>query len=250
MGERPKRRDFIPPSPIFPFQQAAHDLFVQASSSIPPYSYHSSTDPPPLNLDITEGGRCKPSTTPNSSDETCKEKNKKRIMHRDLERQRRQEMTILYASLRSLLPLQYLKGKRAISDHMNEAANYITDLRKRIQQLSSKRDGLRNVPNSSGGRDFVVTGNCPPENCVTVRPCLGGVEFVISSGLRNEELIPLSIVLRVLVDHGFSVISCVSTTVDERSLHTIHSEVSNDLTSVDLSALQQILIDLIASSSN
>ncbi|CAN6565037.1 unnamed protein product [Malus baccata var. baccata] len=168
----------------------------------------------------------------NSNDHNKKNKT---LMHRENERQRRKEMGTLHASLRSLLPPKFIKGKRSISDHTNEAVNYIKHIQNRIRRLDSKRAELKKVSNLSSsstssddhGGESSYRGLL---SCFKVDPCCGGVQIVIGTtiGFRSgEEGLPFSIsrVLEVLREQGLCVVSCVSSKVDDRLLHTIQSEI-------------------------
>ncbi|CAH9139759.1 unnamed protein product [Cuscuta epithymum] len=162
---------------------------------------------------------------------TANDNNKlKRIMHREIERQRRQEMATLYASLRSLLPVEYVKGKRSTSDHMHEALNYIKHMQKSIQELGRKRDRLKTT--TSGSQDSEKNGRLDKKivtagsrDFVSVSRCRSGIEVLIGFDGGGRGRFPLSRVLRTLENGGFDVVSCDSTTVDNRLLHRLQAEV-------------------------
>ncbi|XVE58651.1 hypothetical protein DITRI_Ditri04bG0185900 [Diplodiscus trichospermus] len=170
--------------------------------------------------------------------ENCNDDDKKKLMHRDIERQRRQEMATLYASVRTLLPLEYIKGKRAVSDHMNGAVSYIKDLENRINELSAKRDELKKLSSSSGFDQGTCSNDSFPSRAV-VRQSFDGFEVVISTGLGAQAL-TLSRVLELLLEEGLDVVNCISTRIDGGLIHTIQSEVS-DLTCIDAPGLERKL---------
>lgn len=165
--------------------------------------------------------------------------NKKKMHHRDIERQRRQEMATLYASLRSLLPLDFIKGKRAISDHMNEAVNYIKHLQKNIKELSVKRNRLKQFDSSTAGS---INSNSDSSSSMIVNQSLVGVEIMFSSGFWAKSL-RLSRVLHVILEEGLCVRSCTSARADDKFLHTIQAEV-DDPARFNLSGLRQRLTQL------
>ncbi|CAH9097924.1 unnamed protein product, partial [Cuscuta europaea] len=145
------------------------------------------------------------------------------MMHRDIERQRRQEMASLYASLRSQLPLEYIKGKRSASDHVLEAVKYIEHKHKIIRELEEKRDRLKRL------KSVVFKGEDEPiavlPAMVTVQPCFAnyGVEILINSGSPKQGF-RVSRALSLLAKQGLNVISCVCSRVEDRMLHTIRAE--------------------------
>ncbi|XP_027367740.1 transcription factor bHLH118-like [Abrus precatorius] len=160
----------------------------------------------------------------------------KKMVHREIERQRRQEMATLHASLRSLLPLEFIKGTRSLSDQMNQAVNYIHHLQKNIKELSYKRDELKNKvsidPNQPESHET------KHESCsFTVHHNNGAVGIEIASGFK-EEGPQLSNLLELLLEEGLEVVGCLSTQVNGRLLHSVQCEVNNS-DSVDLSELRR-----------
>ncbi|XP_043806052.1 transcription factor bHLH120 [Manihot esculenta] len=160
-------------------------------------------------------------------DEKSAEISTKKIMHRDFERRRRQDMTTLYTSLRNLLPLEYIKGKRAISDQIHQAEKYIKDLQKKIKQLSLYRDEMKNSSNlrALGHEAEGERINSFAPTSVVVRSSFLGVEIVISSGGLGKQVFHLSRVLELLREEGLDVVCFTSAKVNQRVIHTIQSEV-------------------------
>lgn len=103
-----------------------------------------------------------------------------------------------------------------MSDQLDVAEKYITHLKKNIEDLSEKRDRLKsNEGNITSSSSYSV---CVHSSC-------GGVEIVISGGVREEKSFHLSRVLEVVVEQGLDVVRCVSTQTDEGIFHTIQAEV-------------------------
>ncbi|CAL1371348.1 unnamed protein product [Linum trigynum] len=161
---------------------------------------------------------------------------RKNIIHREVERQRRKEMATLHSSLRNLLPLRFVKGKRAVSDHMQAAVEYIRELQRRTDELSKKRDALKSGY-GTGTRDDQV-GSSSTSNVsavssgiVMVRPCLIGVEVAVnvssssSGGGGQQGGLQLSRVVELLMGQGLDVVTCDTVRVNDRFIHTLQSKV-------------------------
>ncbi|KAH9626065.1 hypothetical protein KSS87_001990 [Heliosperma pusillum] len=170
----------------------------------------------------------------------------KRVLHREIERQRRQEMANLFSSLRTIIPLEYIKGKRSMSDHIFEATKYIKDLENNVKELGYKRDNLKKACSSSTSTKLHGSVGCSSTNntsssskdgCnVSIHTFSKAIEIEICVGLEEDHF-PLSRVLKVLNEEGLNVVSCVSSKVNKRWIYVIHCEV-DEVASIDSSKLQ------------
>ncbi|KAG9140671.1 hypothetical protein Leryth_006869 [Lithospermum erythrorhizon] len=158
----------------------------------------------------------------------------KKIIHKEIERQRRSVMTKLYASLKSLLPLESTKGRQSTSDLLHEAENHIRIKQKNIEELKVQRDNLekwtKTIENSNlnssinGALSSLPCNYCPVD--ISVKSHLGGMEILICIDLRMDGF-QLSRVLEFVIAQGLCVVSCVCTRINGKILHIIQTEVSH-----------------------
>ncbi|KAK9665601.1 hypothetical protein RND81_14G122500 [Saponaria officinalis] len=179
------------------------------------------------------GRKSRPIASSSNPNNINDEDGKKKVLHREFERQRRQEMSTLFESLSSIIPPENLKGKRSISDHLEEATNYIKDLEKNIKELGEKRDRLKQEFDGRSSGSTLPFG-------VVIRQFVGGLDIEIS--VKDDEFV-LSNILQVAFEEGLDVVSSTSNKLPARFIHSIQCEVS-DVTRVDLNRLEQRLNDL------
>ncbi|XP_057786292.1 transcription factor bHLH118-like [Salvia miltiorrhiza] len=169
----------------------------------------------------------------------------RRVLHRDIERKRREEMSKLYVSLRTLLPMEHNKGKSSVSDQMEEATKYIKQMHEKIEKLRSQRDKLKKLHNSSSSSCGTNVESSYDRNglhnSVAVQRVMDGLEILITNKSPQFEL---SHVLAQLSERELDVVSCVSTTTNGGFLHKILIKASNR-TCLDVWGLHDRLSDTI-----
>ncbi|KAI5400624.1 transcription factor bHLH36 [Lathyrus oleraceus] len=163
----------------------------------------------------------------------------KKIIRREVEKQRRMQMSILCSSLRSSLPFHLIKEKSSVSDNIGEAANYVQNLKEKVTELGKKRDKLKEIISSS----MIETGNielsADPSNlvkCVNINLIPDGVEIVICTGTEDRSS-HLSGLMKIILQEGCDVVHCVTNQVNGNIFHTIRCEVE-DMAHLDLTRLQ------------
>ncbi|XP_047333377.1 transcription factor bHLH118-like [Impatiens glandulifera] len=181
--------------------------------------------------------------------EVCDDhQNQKKISHRDVERQRRQQMNSLYSSLFMLLPPEHIKGKRSISDHMQETTKYVKNLKKSIKELEDKRNDLRKQSGAGMTIESRSIANHDrfhiTSSIVTVSPH-SGVEILITSVFGEDGNFSLSNLMKMFQEEeGLDVINYISTGVGNKVHHIIKAEVVDPLR-FDQIRLRRKLNDLI-----
>ncbi|MED6164590.1 hypothetical protein PIB30_091636 [Stylosanthes scabra] len=233
-----------------------HQILVHEYEYDPAVVEASNSVPPCPNQKGKGKGKQRKGLTPNKALGAEDGYENKKWMHRETEKQRRQEMARLCTTFRTLLPFEYIKGKRSTSDHMLEGVKYIKHLENRVEQLQAKRDELVKLTNlrpKSGSSSSASTKhvNNHHRTYVIVEPLpSGGVLIKCSYSFRNCAF-PLSGILDIVLKKGLNVVNCTSiTTDDHRFIRTIRSEGPELTTETDYTELQRMLNEAISSSSN
>ncbi|KMT12203.1 hypothetical protein BVRB_5g101510 [Beta vulgaris subsp. vulgaris] len=168
-------------------------------------------------------------------------KKKQKIIHREVERQRRLEMSSLHISLRSLLPLEYIKGKPSISAHLEEAVKYIKQMQQKIKGLNDQRDGLRKEVSN-------IEKHAHDHNNVIINVFKESLEVIVSTkceDVEGDEGLPLSKVLQCLIQEGLDVVSAISKKVNTNYVHCIHAQVIDEGNiAIDVTNLKKKIADI------
>ncbi|KAH9317655.1 hypothetical protein KI387_019424, partial [Taxus chinensis] len=145
----------------------------------------------------------------------------KKGIHKLVERKRRKDMKILFSLIRSLLPEEYIRGKRSTAEQLSETAEYIKHLQRTVQELTQKREEMRKKKCCQDLSLSVASETFP----IVKINYVGSVVLVSTSTIKHD--IVLSDLLLTLENNGLDIFSVTSFAMHEKVFHTIHAEVSD-----------------------
>ncbi|CAI8617048.1 unnamed protein product [Vicia faba] len=154
------------------------------------------------------------------NDQPCTSTTK--VERRLVEKNRRNQMKILYTKLNSLLPNYNPKELvLALPDQVEEAINYIKSLEANVKMAEEKKERLLMEKKKRSRECFL---GVPKSPCFEIHEFGSSLQIVLTCGLDNQFI--FYEIIRVLHEENVDVKSVNSSSVGENSfLHVVHAEI-------------------------
>ncbi|KAJ7948328.1 Transcription factor bHLH36 [Quillaja saponaria] len=142
-----------------------------------------------------------------------------KVERRFIEKNRRNQMKILYCKLNSLLPTHNSKEQLALPDQIDEAINYIKTLEAKVKMIMDKKESLK------GLRKRSPTCSISPQ--IEIRELDSTLEIVLITGFDNQFI--FYEIIRFLHEEKIEVRSVNSSRLRDSMFHVIHAEIGKAL---------------------
>ncbi|XP_028807822.1 transcription factor bHLH162-like [Neltuma alba] len=150
-----------------------------------------------------------------------------KVERKIIEKNRRNQMKILYSKLNSLLPDHNPKEILPLPDQIDQAIDYIKSLEAKVKMAQEKREGLtgRKRPFAASSSSSVIetkkTVARSPE--IEIREVGSSLEIALITGLDNQFV--FYEIVRILHEENIEVVSANSSLVGDSMHHVVHAEI-------------------------
>ncbi|KAL8154235.1 hypothetical protein V2J09_011995 [Rumex salicifolius] len=177
----------------------------------------------------------------------------KKIDRKTVEKNRRLQMKRLCTNLVSIIPSPYFNSSEEMAsstqqDQLQQATNYILQLRERLQQLKEKKAKLSMLDVNKS--DFIRENDETLDSCYPIMELkdLGNSCFQVTLISRLHKNFMLFEVISVLEDEGADVVAVHVVTNDNKVYHTFLAQAKCPRVGVETSRIGGRLHDLISKS--
>ncbi|XP_054817141.1 transcription factor bHLH162-like [Prosopis cineraria] len=153
-----------------------------------------------------------------------------KIERRLIEKNRRNQMKILYAKLNSLLPNFNPKQMIPLPDQIDEAINYIKSLEAKVKMAQEKKERFMGKKRShaccsSGSFETIKRSLNSPQ--IQIHEMGSSLEVVLINGLDNQ--FTFYEIIRILHEEEVEVVSASSSLAGDSMLNIVHAQIQPSL---------------------
>uniref|UniRef100_A0A803LLI2 BHLH domain-containing protein n=1 Tax=Chenopodium quinoa TaxID=63459 RepID=A0A803LLI2_CHEQI len=154
-----------------------------------------------------------------------------------VEKDRRNTLKILYSELNTLIPRDDASSPKAIPDQIDDATNYIKQLKSNIENLKQTRDNILGVGRVSSSRTSYYSKNSP----VQIEVRLNGSALLVTLITGLECQFVFTEAIRILHEENIEVVNANYCVTGNIVLHTIHAQIGEAVTTDTVARITQRL---------